>query len=402
MRCAYFDCFCGAAGDMILAALVHAGLKLDSLQEVVARLRLPGVELDAEPVRRGGFAATHVTVHVAHEAHHHHRHLPDILKIIAAAQFSPRVTKDAGRVFTRLAEAEATAHGISVDKVHFHEVGAADAIVDIVGACAGLEALGIEQLVCSPIPTGSGTVECAHGILPVPAPATAELLRGVPLAACDAPGELTTPTGAAILTTLAESFGPLPPMRVATIGYGAGTRENRSRPNILRVLIGDLPVPAGDVPESILVLETQVDDATGQNVAYAVERLLEAGALDVFTVPIGMKKGRPGQLVTVLCRPADAAALEAILFGETTTLGVRRHECQRTALERATHTVTTRFGALRVKVGRRGDQVVQTWPEYEDCAAAARTHGVPLRTVQDAALREWAERHAGDDARDAG
>lgn len=402
MRCAYFDCFCGAAGDMILAALVHAGLKLDFLQEVVARLRLPGVELDAAPVQRGGFAATHITVRTAHEAHHHHRHLPDILKIIAAAQFSPRVTKDAGRVFTRLAEAEAAAHGISVDKVHFHEVGAADAIVDIVGACAGLEALGIEKLVCSPIPTGSGTVECAHGILPVPAPATAELLRGVPLAACDEPGELTTPTGAAILTTLAESFGPLPPMRLASIGYGAGTRENRSRPNILRVLIGDLPVPAGDAPESILVLETQVDDATGQNVAYAVERLLEAGALDVFTVPIGMKKGRPGQLVTVLCRPTDAAALEAILFGETTTLGVRRHECQRTALERTTQTVTTRFGALRVKVGRRGDQVVQAWPEYEDCAAAARTHGVPLRTVQDAALREWAERHADDDARDAG
>lgn len=402
MRCAYFDCFCGAAGDMILAALVHAGLKLDFLQEVVARLRLPGVELDAAPVQRGGFAATHVTVRVAHEAHHHHRHLPDILKIIAVAQFSPRVTKDAGRVFTRLAEAEATAHGIAVEKVHFHEVGAADAIVDIVGACAGLEALGIEKLVCSPIPTGNGTIECAHGILPVPAPATADLLRGVPLAACDEPGELTTPTGAAILTTLAESFGPLPPMRLASIGYGAGTRENRSRPNILRVLIGDLPVPAGDAPESILVLETQVDDATGQNVAYAVERLLEAGALDVFTVPIGMKKGRPGQLVTVLCRPTDAAALEAILFGETTTLGVRRHECQRTALERATQTVTTRFGALRVKVGRRGDQVVQAWPEYEDCAAAARTHGVPLRAVQDAALREWAERHADDDARDAG
>ena len=216
MRCGYFDCFSGAAGDMILGALLGAGLSIDRLREAIGRLGLAGVALDSEPVRRGGFAATRVKVELGGETPRAHRHLPDIVAIIERAGLSPLTTERAQRVFARLAEAEACVHGIAVDKVHFHEVGAADAIVDIVGACVGIEALGIERLVCSPIPTGSGTVQCEHGVLPVPAPATAELLRGVPLAACDEPAELTTPTGAAILTTLAESFGPLPPMRIAS------------------------------------------------------------------------------------------------------------------------------------------------------------------------------------------
>ncbi len=393
MRCAYFDCFSGAAGDMILGALLHAGLSLDTLREVVARLRLPGVELTAEPVQRGGFAATHVTVAIGEEARRGHRHLPDILQKIAQAGLTPRVTEQAGRVFTRLAEAEAAVHGIPVEKVHFHEVGAADAIVDIVGACAGLETLGIDQVLCSPIPTGSGTVHCEHGLLPVPAPATAELLRGVPLAACDEPAELTTPTGAAILTTLAASFGPPPAMRIASIGYGAGTRENRSRPNILRLLVGELAAAARDEEERVIVLETHVDDATGQVVAFAVERLLQAGALDAYVVPIMMKKGRPGQLLSVLARPQDAATLEAILFAETTTLGVRQYECLRHKLARGHETVPTRFGPIRVKVGWRDDRACQAWPEFDDCAAAAREHGVPLRTVQDATLLAWAQQH---------
>jgi uncharacterized protein (TIGR00299 family) protein len=394
MRCGYFDCFSGAAGDMILAALLHAGLELDFLRGVVARLRLPGVELIAEQVRRAGLTATHVTVQVSHEAGHHQRHLPDIRNIIDQAGLSPQVTACAHRVFTRLAEAEAAVHGIPVDQVHFHEVGAADAIVDIVGACAGIEALRLEKVVCSPIPTGSGTVQCAHGLLPVPAPATAELLRGVPLAACDEPAELTTPTGAAILTTVADSFGPLPPMRITSIGYGAGSRETPSRPNALRLFVGELAaVPSAD-EDHVVVLETQVDDATGQVIAFAIERLLEAGALDAYAVPIVMKKGRPGQLLTVLGRPADAAALEDILFAETTTLGVRQYECLRHKLARGHETVATRFGPIRVKVGRRGNQACQAWPEYEDCAAAARESGAPLRAVQDAALQAWTEQHA--------
>jgi uncharacterized protein (TIGR00299 family) protein len=378
---------------MILGALLHAGVSLDKLREVVARLRLPSVELTAEPVQRGGFAATHVTVAIGEEARRGHRHLPDIQQKIAQAGLTPRVTEQAGRVFTRLAEAEAAVHGIPVENVHFHEVGAADAIVDIVGACAGLEALAIGQVLCSPIPTGSGTVHCEHGLLPVPAPATAELLRGVPLAACDEPAELTTPTGAAILTTLAASFGPPPAMRITSIGYGAGTRENRSRPNILRLLVGELTPAARDEEERVIVLETQVDDATGQVVAFAVERLLQSGALDAYVVPIMMKKGRPGQLLTALARPQDAATLEAILFAETTTLGVRQHECLRHKLARGHETVATPFGPIRVKVGRRDDRVCQAWPEFDDCAAAAREHSVPLRTVQDAALLAWAQQH---------
>jgi uncharacterized protein (TIGR00299 family) protein len=390
MRCGYFDCFSGAAGDMILAALLHAGLALDALQEAVTRLRLPGVELTAEQVHRGDLAATQVTVHVGAAADHH-RHLPEILQIIDQAGFSPRVTTPARRVFTRLATAEATVHGIPVDRVHFHEVGAADAIVDIVGACAGLDALDLDEIVCSPLPTGSGTVTCEHGQFPIPAPATAELLRGVPLAACDEPGELTTPTGAAILTTLASSFGPLPAMRIASIGYGAGSRESRSRPNVLRLLIGDVAQAPSADEDDVVVLETQVDDATGQMIAFAMQRLLEAGALDAYAIPIVMKKGRPGQLLTVLGRPADAAVLEDILFAETTTLGVRRHGCRRHTLARDWQTVSTRFGPIRVKVARRGDQVRQAWPEYDDCAAAARERGAPLRTVQEAALQAWAE-----------
>jgi uncharacterized protein (TIGR00299 family) protein len=412
MRCGYFDCFSGAAGDMILAAMLHAGLSLEVLQEAVARLRLPEVTLTAEQVDRGGLAATHVSVQVGGQVSGlssgrpevgppgvRPRHLPEIQQIIGAAGFSERVTRDARRVFARLGQAEATVHGTPVEEVHFHEVGAADAIVDIVGACVGVEALGLEEIVCSPIPTGSGTVTCAHGQLPVPAPATAELLRGVPLAACSEAGELTTPTGAAILTTLARSFGPLPAMRIATIGYGAGTRQDLVRPNVLRLLIGDVTQAPAEDADEVAVLETEMDDATGQVIAFVIQRLLEAGALDAYAVPIVMKKGRPGQLLTVLGRPGDAAALEDILFAETTTLGVRRHGCLRHKLARSQDVVATRFGPIRVKVGRRGEEVRQAWPEYDDCAAAAREQGVPLKAVQEAALKAWLEQQGAGEQR---
>lgn len=400
MRCGYFDCFSGAAGDMILAALVHAGLELEILRALLPKLGLTGVQIDAQRVQRGGLAATHVEVRVDPQAACAHRHLPDILGLIDRAGLPERVAARARRVFTRLAEAEAAVHGVDVGRVHFHEVGAADAIVDVVGACVGIDTLGLERIICSPIPTGTGTVRCAHGVLPLPAPATAELLRGVPLAACDEPAELTTPTGAALLTTLAEGYGPVPAMRVESIGYGAGMREGQTRPNVLRLLVGELDETVHEPAERIVVLETQVDDATGQTVAHALGRALEAGALDAFAVPILMKKGRPGQLLTVLCQPADADALAGVLFRETTTFGVRRHECIRSVLARAQVTVTTPFGSIRVKVGTRGGETIQAWPEYEDCAAAARAHGVALRTVQEAARREWVERHADRDAGD--
>ncbi len=392
MRIGYFDCFSGAAGDMILAALIHAGCPLAALQDVVERLRLPGVTLRAQRVQQGGLAATRVRVESGDPKSH--RHLPEILSIISAADLSTRVTERATAVFKRLAEAEAAVHGTSVDAIHFHEVGAADAIVDIVGACAGLQLLELDRIVCSPIPTGYGTVTCDHGVMPVPAPATAELLKGVPLADCDEPMELTTPTGAAILVTLADDFGPLPPMRIASVGYGAGSRVGKTRPNILRLLVGEATDAPAAEHDQVVVLEAAVDDATGQAVAYACERLLAAGALDAHIVPIIMKKGRPAQVLTVLSRPEDVETLERILFDETTTLGVRRHAAQRTKLARETVTVETRFGPIRVKIGRRGDQHVNAWPEYEDCAAAAQRCGVPLQVVQQEALRSRAQ---GDD-----
>ncbi len=418
MRCGYFDCFSGAAGDMILGAILHAGCPLDALQSAIARLKLPGVRLSAESVRRGGIAATQAHVNVlplSDQARPHQprraRHLPEILDIIAAAQLPGAVEQHAVRIFRRLAEAEAAVHGITVDSVHFHEVGADDAIVDIVGACAGIELLGIQRNICSPIRTGHGTVQCAHGILPVPAPATAELLKNVPLAAADEPVELTTPTAAAILTTLAESFGPPPAMRILSVGYGAGTRETHTRPNVLRLILGELETetelrgsasPADEQDQArsnlesdrVVVLEAQVDDATGQAVAFACETLLAAGALDAYVVPIVMKKSRAGQLLTVLGRPEDRTRLEAIIFRETTTFGIRRHECQRSTLPRQHATVATRFGPIRVKVGRRSDGSLQAWPEYEDCAAAARQFGAALRDVQQEALLSWSTSRA--------
>ncbi|MGE0480616.1 MAG: nickel pincer cofactor biosynthesis protein LarC [Phycisphaerae bacterium] len=389
MRTCYFDCFSGAAGDMILAALVDAGCPIDDLRAVVARLNLAGVELHAERVKRHGIAATLVRVAIGTGAPRQHRHLSHILKIIAAAELPAPVAANASAVFRRLAEAEAAVHATTVEKVHFHEVGADDAIVDIVGAAAALHLLGVERVVCSPIPTGSGSVMCEHGLMPVPAPATAKLLVGAAIAACDEPGELTTPTGAAILTTLAAGFGGVPAMQLTATGCGAGTREGKTRANILRVLIGDSS--AAETPEHdvVCVLEAQVDDLSPQTLAYACEQVLHAGALDVFTVPIVMKKGRAGQLVTVLCAPGDRERIEAVLFRETSTFGVRRHEALRSKLRREHVAVATEFGPIRVKVGRLRGDLLQATPEYEDCAAAARRSGVALRHVQGAAMKAW-------------
>ncbi len=396
MSVAYFDCFCGAAGDMILGALIDAGCPLDALQRVVDRLELPGVRLEAAPTTRHGLAATQARVVVEAGSQTAHRHLPQIEQIIENARLGGRIAERARAVFRRLAEAEARVHGTSVERVHFHEVGAADAIVDIVGACAALETLGVDRIECSPIPTGSGTVTCAHGVMPVPAPATAQLLRGVALADCPEPGELTTPTGAAILTTLAERFGPLPAMTLTAVGSGAGSRQGKTRPNMLRVLIGEPAAAAdGETCDTVALLETQVDDATGQVLGHAAEVLLAAGALDVTIVPIIMKKGRPGQLLTVVCRPGDADALAEVVFAETGTLGVRLGTAARLKLARETQPVGTPFGTVRVKIGRRGERVVRVWPEYEDCAAAARKAGVALHVVQQEALRSW--RQSADD-----
>ncbi|MBW7904295.1 MAG: nickel pincer cofactor biosynthesis protein LarC [Phycisphaerae bacterium] len=392
MRCAYFDCFSGAAGDMILAALLDAGCPLEHLQQVVARLNVPDVALAAEKVNVHGLAATRVRVEIGEGARTAHRHLSHILKIIDAAGLEPGVAERAAGVFRRLAEAEAAVHATTVEKVHFHEVGANDAIVDIVCAAAALHHLGVERVFCSEVPTGHGSVTCDHGTMPVPAPATARLLIGVPLADCPEPGELITPTGAAILTSVSEAYGPIPGgFRAAAVGYGAGTRPGKTRPNVLRVLLGDLADESAE-HDQVVVLEAQVDDATGQTLAYACQRLLDAAALDAWLTPILMKKGRPGHLLSVLARPQDADRLEALLLAETTTFGVRRYSATRRKLAREHIEVTTAFGPIRMKVGRRGGRVVRAWPEYEDCAAAARRAGAALQDVQQAALAAWRQR----------
>lgn len=388
MKLAYFDCFSGASGDMVLGALLDAGLPADALREDLAKLNLADYSLDVQKIKKQGFAATKVNVLMTGKPGH--RHLKNIVEILDKSSLSDAVRNQARAVFTRLAEAEAAAHNSTIERVHFHEVGAVDAIVDVVGAVASLHRLGIARVECSPIPTGHGTVKCEHGIMPVPAPGTAALLKGIPILATDELGELTTPTGAAILTTLSQRFGPLPGMKLAAIGYGAGTRDGQTRPNLLRVLIGEAAdATAGAESDEVVILEANLDDTTPQAVGFVTDRLIEAGALDVASTPITMKKSRPGIKLSVIAPPPLADALEGILFLETTTFGVRRYNCRRTTLARTIDSVETRFGPIRVKVGRRAGQVIIASPEFDDCAAAARKYAAPLREVMDEARRAW-------------
>ncbi|MHC4695722.1 MAG: nickel pincer cofactor biosynthesis protein LarC [Planctomycetota bacterium] len=391
MKIAYFDCFCGAGGDMIVASLLDAGADADALREGLTSLDVEGYALSIEKVNKQGFAATRFSVDLEDRTEQPHRCLEDIVRIIKASALTASVKDKAIHVFERLARAEAAVHGTTIDQIHFHEVGAVDAIVDIVGAILALELLDVQRVLCSPVPVGSGTVNCAHGTLPLPAPATAELLKGVPVAACDEAGELTTPTAAALLTTLADEFGAIPSMTIRAVGYGAGTREGKARPNVLRVMIGQA-VGEGET-DQITVLETNIDDASPEIVGYCLERVLEAGALDACAVPIHMKKSRSGVLLTVLCKHDQVDAIERILFAETTTFGVRRYTVQRSKMLRRHETVATPFGEIRVKIGERGG-VVTAGPEYEDCRAAARQHGVALRDVVAAANQAWAAKCA--------
>ena len=392
MSQAYFDCFSGAGGDMIVAALIDAGADPDALRRGLASLGVSGYDLGIESVRKQGFAATRFRVSLTDQGNQPHRHLKHIVEILDGSSLPATVIDRAKRIFTRLAEAEAAVHGSTVDRVHFHEVGAVDAIVDVVGAVLALDLLGVERIVCSPLPTGSGTVTCDHGVMPVPAPATAELLKGVPIAPCEEVGELLTPTAAAVLTTLASEFGPLPAMTIERIGYGAGARDGKHRPNVLRVLTG-MPTEAPATDE-VTILETNVDDATPEILGHCMERLLEEGALDVYAVPIQMKKSRSGVLLCVLCEHEKAADLERLLFAETTTFGIRRHRATRAKLERRHETVPTRFGEIRMKVGE-GSGIETASPEYEDCRSAARRHGVALREVMAAAQAGWQQRGGG-------
>ena len=372
---------------MILAALVDAGADLTQIRSCLASLDMHGYELSASQVKRASLRANRVEVSISSDEQPA-RKLSDILGLIDKSELTESVKSRADRVFLRLAEVEAAVHGTAVEKVHFHEVGAVDSIVDIVGSCIALDLLGIEKLYCSEVATGSGTVRCAHGNFPVPAPATAELLLGVPTRVGYPDRELTTPTGAAILTALCEGFGPAPDMRVEKLGYGAGRDDLPGQPNVLRVMIGELESGVGDQTESdqVWLVETNLDDAPGELVGPLYEVLFARGALDVYVTPIQMKKNRPGLLVSVLVAPENLLEIETALFEQTPTFGLRRHLCQRSKLLRQTVQVQTRYGVIRVKVGRRGPEELTASPEFEDCQAVASRHGLSPRQVYKEAL----------------
>jgi uncharacterized protein (TIGR00299 family) protein len=444
MRIAYLDCFSGISGDMFLGALVDAGVSPKLLEDTVAALDI-GARLEISRVVRGGISATKVDVYSngekdlprevfwqqqghghthdhqhlepvlgqsavttqhdhSHDNHSHHTHshgrsLTEIRAIIGKAAISSTAKATAIRIFEALGEAEAEIHETTVDAVHFHEVGAVDAMVDIVCAAVGAESLAIQEWVCSPLNVGGGTVKCAHGTLPVPAPATLKLLRDAPVYSSGPQVELVTPTGAAIVKTLSTRFTPFPAMKIEKAGYGAGTRDFPEHPNLLRLTIGEITAaeradtspPASHNPstEKITVLEANLDDLSPQVLAYAMERLLAEGALDVFSVPVQMKKSRPGALLTVLAKMEDADRLTKLIFAETTTLGVRRREEHRQTLSRRWETVDTTWGPVRIKIANMNGTVSNYAPEYEDCRTLAEAQHVPLRTVMQEAIQQY-------------
>jgi uncharacterized protein (TIGR00299 family) protein len=359
---------------MTLAALFDAGIDPEAVRSVLESFGLP-ITLEVERVKRNGIAATYVNV-VAPDQEDY-RFLPEVEAILTKGRMTERQRELARSIFRKLAEAEAAVHGMPVEKVHFHEVGALDSIADITGAAVALDLLNIERITCRSVPPGSGTVKCAHGVMPVPAPATAILLRGMPLAKVPVAGELVTPTGAAILATVVNEFTDQPAMTVERIGCGAGRKDFIEQPNILRVFVGTSGAAETD---TVTVLESNLDDVPGEIIGYCVERLFAAGALDVFTVPIQMKKNRPGVLLSVIAKPDSSAALEAILFRETGTFGIRRHSASRSKMNREAVTVPTPWGPVQAKRGWHGDLEVVT-PEYEDCARVARESDVSLREV---------------------
>ena len=388
MKLAYFDCFSGISGDMTLGALVDAGCPVEDLRSELGGLQVPGWELSAEKVWKNGMAATYVKVKTEDQSKH--RSLSAILEILQKSQLPPQVRERAAAIFTRLGDAEARVHDVPLEKIHFHEVGAVDAMVDVVGACIGFHSLGIEKFACSALNVGGGTAKMAHGILPVPAPATANLLQGIPTYSSGVQKELVTPTGAAIVATLCDSFGPQPPMTVNAIGYGAGTADLEGQPNVVRILVGEAmekTVPGFD--EEIAVIEANLDDMNPQIYGYCLERALSAGALDVYTTPVQMKKNRPGTLLTVLCKPQDTHTLMSLIFAETTTFGARTYGAQRRTLPREHVSVSTSFGNVRIKISRVNGRIRHVAPEYDDCRKLAVEKNVPLQQVISEALRRF-------------
>jgi len=419
MRIAYLDCFSGISGDMFLCALLDAGVPSQVFESTVAALNI-GAHLEISRVDRSGISAAKVDVlvhgekelprevfweqqehkhdhgqheHHQHEAHSHRsdhgRSLTEIKQIISRASIGERAKSTATKIFDALGAAEAKVHNRDIEIIHFHEVGAVDAMVDIVCAAAGAEELGADEWVCSPLNVGGGTVKCAHGTFPVPAPATVELLQGAPVYSSGLNVELVTPTGAAIVKALVSRFGSFPEMRVQRAGYGAGTRDFAGHANVLRLTVGEVATeksaPAGQ--DTVCVLEANLDDLNPQVFGYVLDRLLEEGALDVFSVPVQMKKNRPGMLLTVLCHPEDSSRLSQVIFAETTTLGIRHREERREVLDRRFVPVETRWGKVRMKVAGMNGTTTNYAPEYEDCRRIAADHHVPLKTVMQEAIQ---------------
>ena len=383
MVCAFVDCFAGISGDMLLGALIDAGAPVDNLLHGLETLPLSGWDLKIERVRKGAISATSVSVIV--NGKQPERHLSDIESIVLASQLPEKVKEQSLKVFQLLAEAEAKVHGIGVNEVHFHEVGAVDSIVDIVGSVYALHLLGVQAVYASALPFSRGRVKTLHGDLPVPAPATMELLCGVPTYPLDIEVELVTPTGAALLKALANEFGMPPPFTPRKVGYGAGKRD-LPFPNVLRVIVGDMPDNVALERERLVVVETNLDDMTGEMAGFAMERLLTAGVRDVWVVPAQMKKNRPAIVLSVLCDHEKLPTVLQILLRETTTLGVRVQEVERLCLPREIWEVTTPYGTVKVKVAKLGNEIVNIAPEYEDCRRLALERGVPLKEVMSAAI----------------
>jgi uncharacterized protein (TIGR00299 family) protein len=395
-RVVYWDCSAGVAGDMVLGALIDAGLPVDALRAALGNLMLPGWRLEASRVLRAGVGATKFTVEGPHHGEaatgqhageQHGRSIAEICALVEGSALSPGSKARTCQLFTRLAEVEASIHQVPIERVHLHEVGALDSIVDIAGAVFGLEWLGAERVVASPLNVGGGFVATAHGRLPVPAPATAALLKGVPVLSTGTEAELVTPTGALLVSAYADSYGPLPAMTVERVGSGAGDRDTPGTPNVFRLFIGAAALATG--VDRILVLECEIDDMNPQLFGPVRDRLYAAGALEVYSTAIQMKKGRPGTLLTVLARPVDREVLAAIIFRETTSIGLRYREVDRLCLDREVTSVDTPLGAVRFKIARLGRDVVNAAPEFEDCARLAGKHGIPIKEVQALAVAAY-------------
>ncbi len=387
MRIGYFDCFAGAGGDMIVAAMLDAGLEAEFLKAQLATLGMDGLDIQISQTKRAGLRALSFVPKAPDQRHH--RNLAQITEIINQSGIDQKAREIAIAVFNKLAVAEGVVHGKDPGEIHFHEVGALDSIVDIVSAAIGLAALKIDKVYCSALSVGGGTVKCSHGLMPVPAPATAELIKGVPIAAGPIQAELLTPTAAAVLTTVVEQFGALPAMKIEAIGCGAGSLESEGFPNILRLIIGQVVEDAQANADSVCVLQTNIDDASGELVGSVMDKLFKNNALDVFTTPIYMKHNRPAIQMSVICELKDVGQLEQVIFKQGVTFGIRKQVLQRSKLAREFVSVQTGYGEIRIKVGMLDGEVVNAKPEFSDCAAAAKEHNVAVKTVLDAAMSAY-------------